>query len=315
MGLSAADFAAPPPGAPSPSATELQALGLRGAKFSPRDRLMLMNSIGMLIGIPTGGWAGGQSRLVEKGDVRLVWLLRRLAQPQVAQLVAQSVGYAARFVSADLMLTVVTAAREHSGSLTAVSMKPIDSFDEGGLDFLWKERHKLGLPASITGLWREVPSFVNPESQHRVYPAKIPERDQVPIYAAQINASFTNNFQGYLREVSRSNVSPGTSPADWSGSRIAMLVWKAYSFLAPGGAPFDQKRPFREQAGQHFGIRSALTYLAGIASSGSVPKRLDQILVNAELNSLEWVRIAKARCAEALFLERLWRTTREIISM
>jgi len=40
---------------------------------------------------------------------------------------------------------------------------------------------------------------------------------------------------------------------------------------------------------------------------------LDDILSVAELNDVEWVRSAKVRTAEALFLERMWKVTRELL--
>ena len=52
------------------------------------ERVLLMNKVGSLVGIPHGAWSGGQSRLFDGGDVRLVWLLRRLAHQKSAQAVA-----------------------------------------------------------------------------------------------------------------------------------------------------------------------------------------------------------------------------------
>jgi hypothetical protein len=43
-------------------------------------------------------------------------------------------------------LILVSATREHHSALTATGAGLINSYDEGGLDFLWDEKEKLGLP-------------------------------------------------------------------------------------------------------------------------------------------------------------------------
>lgn len=314
MGLSAADFASAPAGHPVPTSLELHALGIRGSGFAPAERMELMNLIGSLVGIPRDGWGHGQSRLFESGDVRLVWLLRRLARQKTAVAVAENVAAAGRFFAADVMLTVVTAAREHASSLSAVSMRPIETWEQGGLDFLATEVGKLGLPKSITGRWTRPPAYPSKETHKLVHPMEIPARDQVLAYAAQLNASFLNNFNANLRRVVQG--CPAVSASAWTGSRIARTVWKAYAFLAPGGRVFDTARSVAQQTGRPFGHATALEYIASSAATkASRRDLLDEILTDPELNRIEWVRIAKARAAEALFLERLWRTTREILPL
>jgi hypothetical protein len=98
-----------------------------------------------------------------------------------------------------------------------------------------------------------------------------------------------------------------------STSRPAILTWKAYSFLAPGGAAYEPARSVAAQSGQTFGCRSALQFLAHRTKSVGEPLDLNGIVTAAELNHVEWVRSAKVRVAEALFLERLLEVTRELL--
>ena len=266
-----------------------------------------MNRIGSTLGVPAGGWGHGQSHLLEQGDIRLVWLLRRLAVRAAAQRVAKNLERVAGLSGAETMLTVATTAREHSSALTDVSSRKIDSWREGGLDFLWAEKDRLGLPKSVTGSWTKVDPFVSGETNHWVQPAYIPARDQLLVYAAQIQASFHNNFLAHLSAIA----GPSDPSIVAATSRPALLVWKAYSFLAPGGGQYDPKKTIAAQSGQRFGCRSALQALAGLGTSGSLD--LDGILRIPEFNSVEWVRSAKTRAAEALFLERLLTVVREVL--
>ena len=251
--------------------------------------------------------ADGMARasLFENGDVRVVWLLRRLSRPATATRTAANLRRAARFVGADIMLTLVTAARENASAVADISMRPIDTFSDGGLDFLGRQMNSLGLPESVTSQWRPLPDRWNRETRHFVTPALIPARDQLLAYAAQMNASYTNTFSRLLATVD----ALATDSALVRASRIARLVWKAYSFLAPGGETFDPSKSLGKQLGQGFGCRTCLTYLAR-------PDRvldLDEILSRPEIDRSAWVQSAKTRVAEALFLERALQTTRELM--
>lgn len=305
--LLARSFQAPPPGIAAPDAREVQALGAHGATASIAHRRELMNRVGSILGIPGGGWGHGQSQLFERGDIRLVWLLRRLAVKSAAQRVAKNLQRVVALSGAETMLTVATTAREHSSALTDVSSRRIDSWREGGLDFLWAERDRLGLPKSITGGWTRVDPFRSGETNNYVHPAYIPACDQMLAYAAQIRSSFQRTVLSHLSETGGSSTRAQVALA----SRPALLVWKAYSFLAPGGAPYDPKRTIAGQSGQKFGCRSAIQALTHLRGTGSLVP--DDILRVPELNSVEWVRSAKIRAAEALFLERLLTVVREIL--
>lgn len=298
-----------PTGASAPTAREVQAVGAHGALATRSHRAMLMNQIGRLLGIPPSGWSHGQSQLFERGDIRLVWLLRRLAVKRAAERIAANLGRASQVGVADLMLTVVTAARENSAALTDVSMRTIDTWHEGGLDFLWAERNRLGLPRSVTDAWRERPTFISHETGRPVAPAYIPARDQVTAYGAQLRASFDRNFRKHVNAVLGREGDASISRL----SRTAMLVWKAYSFLAPGGADYDSKRTVASQSGRPFGCRTAVLFLAQHAGSDPLRCDLNDIVTVSDLNHVEWVRSAKVRAAEALYLERLLTVVRELL--
>lgn len=269
-------------------------------------RVQMMNAIGDALGIPPGGWSHGQSRLFERGEIRLYWLLHRLSGGSASNLAAKNLARAIQFVSAEVMLTLVTAARENSQSIAANSSAPVNTFGQGGLDFLGAEMHTLGLPRSVTAQWATRARFQNLESGNFVQPANIPGKDQVLAYAAQINASFERRFKGHLRAC----LGLQATPAVENASRAALLVWKAYAFLAPGGGEYDAVRSIGSQIGQSFGIRTCLQYLQ---KSVDPMLSLDLICTHQLLNQSEWVRIAKARAAEALFLERVLSTTRDLM--
>jgi len=283
-------------------------MGVLGLNLERAGRATLMNQIGTVLGIPPGGWHG-QVKLFEHGDIRLVGLLRMLANEHRATVIAANVGRAGRFTHANMMMAVVIAAREHDTALTASGTRPINTFDEGGLDFLGKQKNQLGLPRFITRNWEPLAGFESGETHKQVYPAKIPSRDQLLAYAAQQAASFLNNFKQSLR----TEFGDDADFALTGASRGALLVWQAYTFLSPGGRPFDPKRRLSEQLDQHFGHRSALGFYAERARRENRKPSLDEILTDHSLDHLEWLHSAKTRAAETLFLERLLKRTREIL--
>jgi hypothetical protein len=190
-----------------------------------------LSQVAARLGVPQGGWPASQSKLFEKGDARLVGVLRLLARPQVAHAVSANLARAVRFGDISAMLTLVTAHREHGSALYAAGERMIDSFWEGGLDHLWAERNRLGLPKSVVDKWKRIPPRPNPDAHlplsqraRDVEPAWIPARDQLMIYAAQINASF-QRFSARLTSLKMRSV--------WT--RVGKTVWQALCFLAPGG--------------------------------------------------------------------------------
>jgi len=284
----------------APSGAELADLGHLGLMMGPGPRASLMNALGARLLMPAGGFSG-QARLFVKGDLRLLGLLALVAHERAAKAIAFNLGRVARYTDTHLLLALVTTAREHASALTSTSDQLIDSWHEGGLDFLWRTRGRLGLPSSITSHWEPVPHFVSPETHHAVYPAYIPARDQTIVYAAQIASSYQLSFKA------RVEAELGARSADALArlSRAARLVWQAYAFLAPGGRRYDAALPIRGQLGRGFGVQTALGYLLAGARAEMRPLDLDRLVTDPALNGTEWIRSAKTRVAEALFLEQL----------
>jgi hypothetical protein len=185
----------------------------------------------------------------------------------------------------------------------------INTYHAGGLDFLEQQKARLGLPRRVIGTWAPAVPLRNIESGNMVYPERIPAHDQLLAYAAQIAASFTQNFGHNLRQEFREQAATALAGA----SRPALLVWQAYAFLAPGGSPYDAKKGLQGQLGQHFGHRSALGFYAQKANEEEQAPSLDQILTDHSLDHLEWFRSAKTRAAETLFIERLLKRGRDVI--
>lgn len=297
-----------PPGPVVPSAPELEAIGVIGHDIGRAARVTLMNQVGAALGVPSGGWHG-QARLFEHGDIRLASLLTRLVNHHQARLIADNLARAARYVHVNLLLTLVSAAREFDRSLTATGNRLVETYHQGGLDFLWENRRRLGLPNAVIGHWKEKPAFENRETGNLVHPARIPAHDQLTAYAAQIGSSFLHSFHHNLTRDFGDQAATALARA----SRMALLVWQAYAFLAPGGTPYDPRRQLSTQLGQHFGNGSALGYFASKAREEGRTPTLDDVLSSHDLDHLEWLRSAKTRAAETLFLERLLVRARELL--
>jgi hypothetical protein len=291
------------PGPACPDARELQAMGQRGLDLGRQGRVTSMNQIGAALGVPIGGWHG-QARLFKGNDLRLADLFPLMVRPAVARVIAANLERAARYVQVNLMLAMVSAQREANRSLTARGTALVETYHQGGLDFLESWKPKLGLPGSVTASWRSVGHYLNYETGHDVYPERIPARDQLLAYAAVMSASFSHNFSRSVRVEFGSDASVAIGRA----SRLALIVWQAYAFLAPGGVRYTPACPLRDQLGQRFGHRSALGFYAHRARAAGRPPSLDDILSDHSLDHLEWLRSAKTRSAEAVFMERLWRS-------
>jgi hypothetical protein len=128
-------------------------------------------------------------------------------------------------------------------------------------------------------------------------------------YGAQIASSFSFRFLVNLRREFGDQADLAMARA----SRLALLVWQAYAFLAPGGNPYQPERRLRDQIGQHFGHASALGYYAHEARDENRAPSLDDILTDHGLDHLEWLHSAKTRAAETLFLEQLLKRVRQLL--
>ena len=214
----------------APSGADIVHAARLGLNLGRGMRASAMNALCGRLLIPAGGFTG-QARLFVKGDLRLGGLLALMAHQTAAKAIAFNLARVVRYTDAHVWLALVTAAREQASALTATSNQLIDSWHEGGLDFLWKTRAELGLPSAITSRWEPVPSFVSPETHHAVFPAYIPARDQTVVYAAQISSSYQLSFKARIER----ELGPRSDDALGGLSRAARLVWQAYAFLAPGG--------------------------------------------------------------------------------
>lgn len=122
-----------------PSENEVRGMGVFGLEMGRASRAAIMNDIGAALLIPTGGF-GGQSRLFVKGDIRLVGLLALMARESAAKSIAANLSRAGTNTSTNVLLTLVTASREHASALTATSDRFIDSWDEGASTFSGRPR-------------------------------------------------------------------------------------------------------------------------------------------------------------------------------
>src|SRR3569833_775255 len=290
----------------APSGADIVHAARLGLNLGRGMRASAMNALCGRLLIPAGGFTG-QARLFVKGALRLVGLLALMAHDAAANVFAFFLVRVVCFFVCLVLLALVTAAREHTSALTATSDRLIDSWHEGGLDFLWKTKGRLGLPSAITSHWQAVPHFVSPETHHAVYPAYIPARDQTVVYAAQIRSSYQQGFRARI-EAELGARGDGVLA---SLSRAARLIWQAYAFLAPGGRQYAPARQLRLQLGRGFGVQTALGYLLAAARAEGRPVDLERVMTDPALNGTEWVRSAKTRVAEALFLERLVAEVRE----
>ncbi len=281
---------------PAPAADRLRAGAQLAMLGTPADRVATMSALAPRFGIPHGAWTTGQSRLFVGGDVRIAALLRRLASEKASKAAAVNLSRAERHTGMDPYLVLTTAARENESSVTAQGSNMIDTWREGGLDFLWKNRSRLGLPVSVTKNWKPVTPFKSPETGNIVEPGLVPARDQVLGYAAQTRLSFST-FERHVRS---------TLGDALGGAAIAALavdaraVWQAYAFLAPGGTPFEQAAGI--QHGQKFGVKSAFGYLLDKASRAGRAVDLNEVIYDSAIDGTDYVRIAKARAAEAAFI-------------
>ncbi len=189
-------------------------------------------------------------------------------------------------------------------------MDRIETWHDGGLDFLFDDKNRFGLPRSITDAWQERKKFISHETGNKVHPAYIPGRDQLLAYAAQLRFSYDHTFQANVTKI----LGRGAGAALVQMSRVARLVWRAYAFLLPGGADYRPRSSVAAQSGQHFGCRTALLFLAhrgGESSSGRID--LNGILDIPDFTHVEAIRSARVRAAETLYLERMLTVTRELL--
>lgn len=298
----------------SPTAAQVRAMGTLGMAFGPTGRVAAINDIGVNLHVPRGAWPRAQAKLFENDDIRLYGrdggVFALMTHDTASKHIAENLASVARSCDANVLLTMVTAQREHATSITASGAKMVDSFWEGGLDHLWTSKDHLGLPKAITSGWKKITPYFNPDFHpghgrvpKKVHPASIPARDQIVAYGGQIGTSF-DGFKSIVGKQLGTDAGSALSRL----SRIGQLVWQAYAFLAPGGNPFDPKHSLGSQIHQGFGIVTALGYIVQAARAGNPGSvvDLDRVFWDETLNHSAWIQSAKVRTIEALFLERLF---------
>ena len=193
-----------------------------------------------------------------------------------------------------LFLALVTSWREGTKQVTSMKSELQHTyFDDAGLDFLWEIRTKLELPASITSMWEERESFINTETNKRVFPGAIPARDFVLAYAATNRYKF-KLFKKHVRRILGEN--EGNDALD-NLNADARILWMAFAFLRPGGKKFGDAK------GQSFGVKALVGYFLHKATIKGSNIDLNEILTDQSLHKYGAIRNAKARAAEAAFLE------------
>jgi hypothetical protein len=150
-------------------------MGVLGLDLRRAGRVLLMNQIGGFLRVPNGGWHG-QAKLFSDANIRLTDLLETFTTERAAKLIASNLDRAGRYVQVNLMLVLVSAQREAHRSLTATGTRMIDTYHQGGLDFLEEPKGRLGLPRAITKTWEAARPIRNHETGNLVYPEWIPAR-------------------------------------------------------------------------------------------------------------------------------------------
>ena len=214
-------------------------MGVLGLDLRRAGRGALMDQIGAVLAIPHGGWHG-QARLFDGPDLRLRWLLRRLSKEHEAKLVAGNLARAGRYVTVNLMLAVVSAAREADPSLTATGTDMVETFNEGGLDFLWREKNKLGLPGAITQAWQKGMGGVSPSRTT----LSTPQGSRLaiscwhtPLKSRQASGSISMRASGRSSEM--------TLRLPWPARLVRRSSFGRHTlFLLPGVAPTIRRRRF-----------------------------------------------------------------------
>ncbi len=276
----------------SQAALDLKALGRRA----------LMEAIAVRFGIPKGGFRNLRNGLYGKNrDVRLIGLIRTLANERQSVAATANLKRASDLVpEVPVSLVLITAAREHDSSVTTRSSRLVNTWYEGGLDFLWQNRNRLGLPSDITKHWRAATPFTSPETGNVVHPGLIPASDEILGYAAQTRLSFSDFETQMIELLGEANGKEALAAL----TDEARQVWEALAFVVPRGRKFDPST-VGQFTRRDFGVRSALGYLIDKAGKEGRDTSLNEILTDPSLNLSNHVKKAKVRAAEAAFVDEL----------
>lgn len=273
------------------------------------ERVEFMQHNAIHFGIPESGFkskkgGGGKlyqtkgNKLIDIGKHTLFSLINKLSKEKNSRIVSNKLTQIENIFpdqnQSQLFLALVTSWREGTSQVTSNKSALKHTYsDDAGLDFLWEIRTKLELPSSVTSVWEERDSFINPETNNRVFPGAIPAHDFVLAYAA------TNRykFKMFERHVRRILGEKEGNEALVNLNTDALILWMAFAFLRPGG------KKFGEAKGQSFGVKALIGYFLDKTSKEGRNIDLNEILTDQLLHKYGAIRNAKARAAEAAFLE------------
>lgn len=291
---------------------KLQAVFQAAKNMTKLERVNCMKLNAVRFGIPDLGFKskkGGGGKLYQKqglipidvGRHTLLSLLNKLSKKKNSEIVTDKLSQIENIFPnqnrTQLFLALITSWREGTSQVTNEKTELMHTyFDDAGLDFLWEIRTKLELPAFITNKWEERESFINPETNKKVFPGAIPAHDFVLAYAATNRYKF-KIFEKHVRKILGPEI--GNEALD-NLTLDACIFWTSFAFLRPGG------KKFGEAKGQSFGAKAAVGYLLHKAINEGRKADLNEVLTDQLLHKYGAIRNAKARAAETLFLESLY---------
>ncbi len=191
-----------------------------------------------------------------------------------------------RYGRCDRALVLMVAARETRGGAMTRAHGEVNTYFEGGMDFLGALRDTDLFSAAERKQITALPGSTN-EHQNKINPAFLPANTQVRAYAACVEHA-TRRVESELAE-------RGVALSDLSVDVQRFLVQTAFG--APYGAPY---RGERATYGNHFGLN---TVLGRMEATGQLPIGADAVLQDAWLRQFDVVRRSVVTSVETRGLE------------
>ena len=318
-------------GRESLSAAELQAAAQVARNLGAAGRLELMSNVSARFGIPEGGYRGNPAKILSRqylfasgellgtpgekpSDVGLSRLFTITAGDTGSRDTAANLSSAASYVPNIAPSLALSTGFRESNALITQSSGSADTFHEGGLDNLFKNKSNLRLPKSVTDKWEitkdyedddPTKGFVNKESGMVIFPAKVPRKDLLVAYAAQTRSSF-DAFQTFV--YSKLGADEGARVIGGL-SEDALRVWQSLAFSAPGGRYNSDKRV---PIDQNFGVQTAFIDLLRQARDAGTQVDLNDILKKNDdyLDKAVVVQLAKVNAADSAYVDELVRLSK-----
>ncbi|HXU01688.1 MAG TPA: RHS repeat-associated core domain-containing protein, partial [Polyangia bacterium] len=295
-------------GSESISAAELKAVSAEARKLGTEGLQARAEEMRKRVGLSPRGARTKAAKYYDKGgQLRLTYTLTSIGNYS-AGAGKNLARIGSLLPDANQSLALITTAREHGvDSVSGRGTASVETYGEGGLDYLMENKRRLGLPESVTKNWEPGLRLRNPESKlkkpRRVNPAFIPGEDQLLGYAAQTRLSF-KDFESFVRET-LGNKEGNEALAGLNEE--AKLTWEAYAFLRPYGEELDLKK----KKTQAFGVRTAFELLVAEAKKEGRAVNLNEVLTNVDIAGDPVVRKSKARAAETLIFNTILDTVRQ----